>query len=811
MTWRGTSFSGPEGRLARKLWLARLALFGERLWGVLLWPLMLAGLFVLLVVTGLLPALPAWLRWGLMAALAGAALWRLRLLRNLRWPTEEEGLARMERASGLAHQPLRTLRDTPALPENDPQAQSLWRAHVARLRERLKRLRAGWPRSDAPRRDPYALRFALALALIAAFALQGGRFLPHLRASLQPPPLPGMDANAQVDAWLDPPAFLRRPPLALTRQGRALAQEKPIATAAGSRLVIRIVGSPRQPVLRLHELTADGGRGRLLSEEPLQKVEAEAWQVRRVLNRPLLAELSGPVSARWAFAVTPDLPPQISLLAPPARAASGALMLRWRASDDHGVRAARARFRLVDAPRGMLRFDPPRAPLRLLRRGREMKGESLLRLMAHPWAGMRVEMVLEATDVAGQTGRSKPHRLVLPERPFANPLARAVVEQRRFLVLHPERKHEVAEMLAAFLAWPVEFIRKPGSYLGLRLAMERLLKARTQEELKSIVALLWAVAVDIEEGDLAAARRRLEAARKALRDALARGASPEEIARRLAELKQALNEFMRQLAQRQRGRPPAMRRGNGQVRMVRPQDLQQMLKRLEDLARSGARDAAERLLSQLDNILENLQLMPPMMARPGPAEKALGEMRKLMREQQKLMDRTWQRQPSEKGGKGFEDLRMQQRGLAERLRELMERMPAQSGKEGRQAQRALKQAERAMRGAGEALRRGQRGKALAQQRKALQALGRGARRMAKQLARRRGMGTAGLMSRRYDPLGRPMRGRFADPGTDSRMVPDENATERARRILEMLRKRAEDATRPPLERNYYDRLLRGLY
>ncbi len=249
----------------------------------------------------------------------------------------------------------------------------------------------------------------------------------------------------------------------------------------------------------------------------------------------------------------------------------------------------------------------------------------------------------------------------------------------------------------------------------------------------------------------------------------------------------------------------------GDMRELSPQDLNRMLDRIENLARTGSRDAARQMLSELDNLLKNLQ--PGMQASgpPTPQERALNELQRMMREQQKLMDRTWQRQPSEKGGKGFEDLRMQQRGLAERLRELMERMPAQSGKEGRQAQRALKQAERAMRGAGEALRRGQRGKALAQQRKALQALGRGARRMAKQLARRRGMGTAGLMSRRYDPLGRPMRGRFADPGTDSRMVPDENATERARRILEMLRKRAEDATRPPLERNYYDRLLRGLY
>jgi len=54
---------GLPGRLARKLLLARLALFFERLWQGLLAPLMLVGLFVLLVATGALLALPEWPRF----------------------------------------------------------------------------------------------------------------------------------------------------------------------------------------------------------------------------------------------------------------------------------------------------------------------------------------------------------------------------------------------------------------------------------------------------------------------------------------------------------------------------------------------------------------------------------------------------------------------------------------------------------------------------------------------------------------------------------------------------------------------------
>ena len=81
-----------------------------------------------------------------------------------------------------------------------------------------------------------------------------------------------------------------------------------------------------------------------------------------------------------------------------------------------------------------------------------------------------------------------------------------------------------------------------------------------------------------------------------------------------------------------------------------------------------------------------------------------------------------------------------------------------------------------------------------------------------------GTGTAGNKGRngearggRDDPLGRPMARRGEDFGPDRSMVPSEAAVERARKILETLRSRANAPSRPRIERNYIDRLLRGLY
>ena len=59
-----------------------------------------------------------------------------------------------------------------------------------------------------------------------------------------------------------------------------------------------------------------------------------------------------------------------------------------------------------------------------------------------------------------------------------------------------------------------------------------------------------------------------------------------------------------------------------------------------------------------------------------------------------------------------------------------------------------------------------------------------------------------------DPLGRPMRGR--DYGDDVTVkVPGEIDAQRARRILEELRKRYGESYRPQIELDYIERLLKG--
>ena len=114
---------------------------------------------------------------------AAAFVWTLLRARGaLRWPRREAGLSRLEQVNRLAHQPLRSLGDRLSGGAGDAGTLSLWRRHQERLLSTLKGLRVGTPRSDLPRRDPWALRAGLLLLLVVAAGLLLAEILPRSRA-----------------------------------------------------------------------------------------------------------------------------------------------------------------------------------------------------------------------------------------------------------------------------------------------------------------------------------------------------------------------------------------------------------------------------------------------------------------------------------------------------------------------------------------------------------------------------------------------------------------------------------------------------
>jgi hypothetical protein len=158
--------------------------------------------------------------------------------------------------------------------------------------------------------------------------------------------------------------------------------------------------------------------------------------------------------------------------------------------------------------------------------------------------------------------------------------------------------------------------------------------------------------------------------------------------------------------------------------------------------------------------------------------------------------------------------------LRQRLQDLQRKMQGMGAPQNGE----LGEAEDAMREAERQLGQGQGDGALDAQGKALDALRRGGQKLAQQMQEGQpgeGEGQAygepdgrpaGRPSAEQrgseDPLGRPQRQRDWSDGRVKVPGADEGATQRARRILEELRKRLGDPLRPQEELDYLERLLR---
>ena len=830
--------------LARALNRARLALLWEQLWPALAAMAMATGLFLALSWLGLWIVLPPLGRAiGLVIFIVLAIAATVPLFR-IRWPSATQGLRRLDRESLLPHRPATAIADAMAPETSDAFGVALWRAHIERALLAARSLKAGRPLPKLALRDPMALRGLVLILVVASFVAAGSDRTRRIAAAFDWHGVVGA-ANYRIDAWVTPPAYTGRPPLILpglrpaetTTQARL---DEPVTVPAGSTLVVRATGDSGL------EVAVHGG----IAEAKVEaKPQAPKGTEERhfTINAAGIATVRGPNGdVRWAFNATPDRAPVISLVKEPEPQLRGSLLLHYKLEDDYGVVDAQATFQRKPyaapddkAPRPL--FNAPDFALALPQsRTRAGAGQTTKDLSEHPWAGVDVTLTLVARDEAGNEGRSTPHEMRLPERPFAKPLPRALIEQRRTLALDANAKDRVLTALDALTIAPERFIPETNVYLGLRSIYWQLARSETDDSLREVVGRLWVMAVQLEDGNVSDTEKALRAAQDALREALERGAPDEEIKKLMDDLRAALDKFMQALAEQLRKNPEMARPLDpNSMRMLRSQDLHNLLDRMERLARSGARDAAKQLLSQLQQMLDNLQMAQPNgdMGDGDDMQQALDELGDMIRKQQQLRDRTFrqgqdqrrQQRGQQRGQQGdrnqMGELRQDQQALREQLNKLLEELRKkgfpQQGQDGQQGQQQgegdqFGQAGEAMGDAAGALGDGDADGAVDSQGRALEALRKGAQGMAQSMQQQMGQGMGpgqpgrtgqARANQDTDPLGRPLRGR--DYGDDTTVkVPGEIDVQRARRILEELRKRFGESYRPQLELDYIERLLK---
>ncbi len=185
---------------------------------------------------------------------------------------------------------------------------------------------------------------------------------------------------------------------------------------------------------------------------------------------------------------------------------------------------------------------PPEITLRLPRPSQK-EAQTYIDFGPHPYAGREVILTLEAKDVAGNIGRSKPMKLVLPQRQFEKPLARAVIEQRAKLLDDPRYR-------ASVQARPRRADARAGrlhrQHLGLSRPARGLLRGLERDTsrpgMKIVTDGMWELALRIEDGDLSDAEKALKDAQDKLAEALEKGAPDSEINKLMQELREALSQ-----------------------------------------------------------------------------------------------------------------------------------------------------------------------------------------------------------------------------------------------------------------------------
>ncbi len=794
-----------------KIRLQRLALLWEKLWAALHWPILLAALMLALILSGVLNALPRPWPMVFVVALIAAFLFSLTSLLELQIPTRLQAMRKLEQSSNLQHRETSSLDDQLVSELNQSE---IWEEHQRRKLAALENLKIAAPQSRWRMFDPIALRLPAALVLVAAWFLGSGDMMSNFNAVTQlSTPIP--QKAIVLDAWLKPPTYTGKAPLLLSSPAMVekLKQETEILIPENATLSLHLQNATK-PRVEAYEM-GDTKKPITLTNSKTESTD-QGFMADIKLDHSVTIKIFDGTNelATYPLSTIADQTPKIEIVGEPFAKGLGQLHVKWQASDDYGIKTVTAEISLADEQdnglgfegNGVFLFDPPALKIAVQQqKAKTIEQESTGDFSAHAWAGLYAELTLTATDAAGHTSTTKPQRFKMPEREFTKPLAQALVEQRKKLILSPDNVPDVSTMLQALLLYPVDLQGQSGLILNLASLRSRLSIATETDTVVALVKDFWPLILAVEEGHVGDLRAELKALKEQLEQALRDGSSQERIDELMRKMREAMNKFMDQMQKDAQHQKPDSQQQSQNGKSITPEDLQKMMDAIEKLQKNGSKDAAQQLLSQLDQLLQNLKPGQGGQAKNGTPgmQNQMDALSELMGKQQKLMDET---QRMGQQGKGLGDKQKGLKDQAEKLGKGMgQGMDPGDGDPFGEAGKNMDKAEGALRG-------GDKQEALRQQGEALKKLREGAQKLAEKMAKGDQQGQDGQgKNSDNDPLGRPRATHDPSLNSNKNQVPSELAIRRAREILEQLRNRFNDQGLDDKTKSYIDRLLKGLY
>lgn len=640
--------ASPDTALARLGWplrLTSLGLLAERL-ARAFWPLWSVVLLALgALVLGLHDMVRVETVWIVGGALILAALVALVWgARRFHWPSRAEALDRLDRT--LPGRPIAALADTQAIGARDAASVAVWRAHVARMADRVRGAKPARPDMHLAARDPFALRY-VALTFFAVALLFGSVMRVSSVAQMAPGAGPAIATGPSWEGWIAPPAYTGLPTLYLND-----ITDPAISVPQGAQISLRFYGQ-LGAIGVVDEVTGppvitDATDATDATAEPSNTFEG-------TITQSGLFELTGPGGRAWTVIMVPDAAPTVILSAEMERRRGGEMRQPFYASDDHGVVAGQGRITLdmaaLDRRHGLAAVPEPREPIDFdlpmtISGDRAGFEETIVETFAqHPWAGLPVRMQLSVEDALGQTGTSAEANFALPERRFFDALANAVAEQRRDILWTRDNGRRASQVIRAITYLPEGFVKNEKAYLLLRVALRRMEAALededqgfTLETRDDVAEMLWEAALLFEEGDLSSAEERLKRAQDRLSEAMKNGATDDEIAELMRELREAMQDYMRELAEQSQRDGDQQTADNQNMMQMNADQLQQMLDRLQQLMEEGRMAEAQQLMEMLRQMMENMQVTQGGPGQQSPGEQAMNELADSLRDQQGLSD-----------------------------------------------------------------------------------------------------------------------------------------------------------------------------
>ncbi len=627
-----------------------------------------------------------------------------------RWRAPSDADARNLIDDQIEGRPLSVWVDRPA--KADAATWKLWAAHrdrMAALAANIRRFNfaAYWRRVD-----PLYLRFVVPVLVLAAAVFANVQAPDRLGRGFGPDFGALFGAHKlTVEAWVTPPAYTGDAPFVLT-------SGEPAKVPQGSEVTLRVI-APGKPTVRV--IPEDGRRATL---RPGPGIDG-AYESLIKLDEPMrIAVRFWGERASFPFAVTPDNAPSVEFVSPPKMGEGDRTEFEWKVADDYGVTKLELVARFANPPEGAEDVKEFVAIETIGLDPKEELGAYSQDLVRHRWAGLDVMVRLRATDASGAYGESAEVAYKFPEKVFLQPIARSAQEIRATMLREwrpylppspddnyariegddlspqsafadteasrmryaPEGVKMAALMLDALTYRPESYFEDPVVFLGLRNARGTMDTARDKEEAELSEDMLWNVALRAEYGSVADAKSALEAARRALEEALRNGASEEDIKRLMDMFEQAVENYLAaQMAEALReGRvtegDQSAQQGGGGRQPLGDDELQRMLDALRDLGETGATDQARQLLSDMSRMLEQMENMQLQMGQggqqgqqqDGPMSRALNralqDTNRSLNDQRDLNDQTEQ---AMRNGGDPQKLADQQRALRERLEQQM--------------------------------------------------------------------------------------------------------------------------------------------